>query len=107
MIPLVFRGRLTEADVADMWSCYNRVLIRPWIMRLGRPVAILLAIYLAWHIAIYGPSRSVISPLLACISVPFITPYLRIWKGRWHYRRHSSEYLESKSRIDAGGGVAD
>ena len=31
--PLVFRGLLTEADVADMQWCHNRVLVRPSIQR--------------------------------------------------------------------------
>lgn len=97
--PLVFRGRTTEADVADMWRCYNRALIRPSTLWFGRALATLFAAVLIWLLLRYGAEMTIVSALFACVHIPFIEPYRRVWLARRHYRRHAEDFGEAEVRL--------
>lgn len=97
--PLVFRGLLTEADVADMRWCHDRVLVRPSVQWLARGFAAVLAALLTAFMVAKGPNVFVILSVVACGYVVFVLPYERCWQARRHYRRHANDYLETEVRL--------
>lgn len=97
--PLVFRGRLTEADAVALQRCYSRVVLRPWIRWLARGFAATLGSLLTWFMVEKGPEFLAMLVVIFCILVVFVFPFERTLRVRWHYRRHPEVYLESEVRI--------
>jgi hypothetical protein len=97
--PLLFRGRLTEADVVEIRRCHDLVLIRRSIRWLARGFAILLAGLLVWFMVEKGPNVISVVVLTVCLYLLFVLPYERAWSARRHYRRHAADYLETEVRL--------
>ena len=97
--PLVFRGRLTEDDVADIRRCHDRVIMRPAMQAVARGAAIMLAMAAIGIIVKKGPDAFGVLLLAGCLYLLFVLPAERVWRARLHYRRHAHDYLECEVRL--------
>lgn len=106
-LPLVFMGRLTEADAVDLQHYHGLVVFRPairWAARIGITLAVALGIgwsficyvgFVSWYVAAW------FFVVWACLVV--FLPLARRGAARRHYRKHESDYLETEVSLGKDG----
>ncbi|NLY02519.1 MAG: hypothetical protein GXY83_41095 [Rhodopirellula sp.] len=105
--PLVFVGRLTEADAVDLQHYHGLVVFRPairWAARVGITLAAALGIgwsfiwyvgFVSWYVAAW------FFVVWACLVV--FLPLGRRGATRRHYRKHEADYLETEVSLGTEG----
>lgn len=107
---LVFRGRIEESDFVILRRCLWRLAVRRSIRWLAGglltflAVASAIALGLSWRLGTSPPLAGWLAGgfLIGCWAyVVFLTPVTRDWFSRRWYRRHESEFWESKVAFGA------
>lgn len=108
--PLIFRGRLTEDDVADIRRCLARLFMP---VRVGRLLALTAACIVATGAGLLYSgilTSSDLKPgayflmgigLYLEVWVSWLSPTFQVWLARRAYRRKSSMFLESQVTLCA------
>ena len=99
--PLVFVGRLDEADAAFMRRYHDLLLIGRPVRWAGGVVLTLLAAVAVWWTLAWGEfewwSWLVAAWFVAAWSLLLLLiPPVRGWEARRHYRKHAADYLETR-----------